>query len=449
MSAFFGRRSGAALAAPALALLLAACTPAADRSAPRPEPSPRRPIASGEAVTFGVIGEPATLNPYSPNASDLTYALVRPVYPSLFRLLPTGEPRPSLALSLDDTKTGARVRLRAATWSNGRAITAADVVDSIRRARAPSGFARITGARARGRRTVVLRGKVADWPETLATVAFVIPREGLSVSGGPYRVVSRTPGLEIVYRRNPTWWGAAPRLSRVSVQYAASIDILLGLLHRGTFDAAAPPSTLGLDVRLGAAGLRRSSVLGWESIVLDLSRSDLTRPERVGVARAVDRSALVDVFVRDDGRASFSLRPEPGPTGAAGPWARSLGPASPTGQIVKIAAPRDDELLGLLQEAIYRQLQRAGIAAELTSIESSEYYGGWLEQEAVDISLLRRAGAPGQSPNRAAFRDFDALPLAHVDSVVVWRPGLEGLRPNPTFEGPLWNLERWHVAEPE
>jgi hypothetical protein len=363
--------------------------------------------------------------------------------------LPTGEPRPSLALSVDERKSGARVRLRKAFWSNGRPITAADVVDSIRRAKPPSGFARITEARAGGRRTVVLRGRVANWPETLATASFVVPREGLSVSGGPYRVASRTPGLEIIYRRNPRWWGPAPRLPRVSVQYAANLDIMLGLLRRGAFDGAVPPSTLGLDVRLEAAGLRRSRVRGWESIVLDFSRSDLPRTERVGVARALDRSALMDVFVRQDGRASFRLNPGPGPTGAAGPWARSLGPARSTGQIVEVAAPRDDELLGLLQEAIYRQLQTSGISAEVTSIESSEYYGGWLEQEAVDISLLRRAGAPGKSPGRAAFRDFDALPLAHVDSVVVWRPGLEGLRPNPTFEGPLWNLERWYVAESE
>jgi hypothetical protein len=437
-----------ALVAPALALLLVACTAAADRSTPRPAPSPQPPIGTGGAITFGVIGEPATLNPYSPNASDLTYALVRPVYPSLFRLLPTGEPRPSLALSFNETKSGARVRLREATWSNGRPITAADVVASIRRAGPPSGFARITGARALGRRIVALRGTVGDWPETLATAAFVVPREGLRVSGGPYRVVSRTPGLEVVYRRNPSWWGAAPRLGRVTVQYAANLDIMLGLLRRGHFDAAAPLSTLGLDLRLEAARLRGSSTLGWESILLDFSRSDLPRSERVGVARAFDRSGLVDVFVRDDGRASFTLNPEPGPAGARGPWARSFGPARRTGQIVEIAAPRDDELLGLLQEALYRQLETAGIAAELTSIEGSEYYGGWLEQEAVDVSLRRRAGAPGKSTGRESFRDFDALPFAQVDSVVVWRPGLEGLRPNPTFEGPLWNVERWHVADP-
>lgn len=448
MSAFSRGQPGSAFVAFALATLLAACTAATDRSTPRPAPSPEPPVAADGAITFGVIGEPATLDPYSPRASDLTYALVRPVYPSLFRLLPSGEPRPSLALSLDETRLGARVRLREAAWSNGRPITAADVVASIRRARPPSGFARITAARALGRRTLDLRGTAGDWPEALATAAFVLPREGLRVSGGPYRVVSRTPGLEVVYGRNPRWWGSAPRVAKVSVQYAANLDIMLGLLRRGKFDAGAPLSTLGLDVRLEAAHLRGSSALGWESILLDFSRSDLPRSERVGVARAVDRSALVDVFVRDDGRASFSLNPEPGPSGAGGPWARSLGPSRPTGQIVEIAAPRDDELLGLLQEALYRQLQTAGIPAELTSIEGSEYYGGWLEKEAVDVSLRRRAGAPGKSKGREAFRNFDALPFAHVDSVVVWRPGLQGLRPNPTFEGPLWNLERWFVAEP-
>jgi hypothetical protein len=428
-----------------LALLLVACTDASEPSdTSGAGPSAGRLPQRGGAVTFGVIGEPATLDPYSPEASDLTYALLRPVYPSLFRLLPTGEARPSLALSLDETGGGARVRIRDARWSNGRPITAQDVVDSIKRARPPSGFARIDSARAVDRRTVVLRGPVANWAQTLATAAFVVPREGLRVSGGPYRISSRTPGLEIVYARNTRWWGRPALLGRVTVQFTANIDIILGLLRRGHFDAAAPPSTLGLQGRLESARLRTSSALGWESIFLDFSRSDLPRPERVGVARALDRALLVDVFVRRDGRASYALNPEPGPEGAAGPWARRWGPSQSTDQVVEIAAPRDDELLALLQEAIYEQLRSAGIAAELTSIEGTEYYGGWLEQEPVDIALVRSAGAPGSPGGSADFADFDALPLAHVESVVTWRPEVGGPTPNPTFEGPLWNLERWH-----
>jgi len=27
--------------------------------------------------------------------------------------------------------------------------------------------------------------------------------------------------------------------------------------------------------------------------------------------------------------------------------------------------------------------------------------------------------------------------------VLAWRPGIRGPQPNPTLEGPLWNLESW------
>jgi hypothetical protein len=436
------------LIALALSALISACTSDAtlspsSRDDSAPDRSRPRPI--GEA-TVGVIGEPATLDPYSPKASDLTLALLRPVLPSLFRFLPTGEVHPSLALSLDEKDGGARVRLRDAHWSNGRRITARDVVASIRRARPPSGFARIVSARALSSRILSLRGAIDNWPEALATAALIYPREGLAVSGGPYRLASRTPGLELVYTPNDRWWGQPPRLRRVTVQFTANIDILMGLLRRGHFDAAAPPSTLGLASRLRSARLRSESALGWESIVLDFTRSDLTRSERVGVTEALDLRTLVGVFIRGYGRSSFRLHPGPGPSGAAGPWSRPLGTASRTTQVVEIAAPRDDELLGLLQEAIYEQLRSSGITSELSSIESFDYYGGWLDQEPVDVALKREAGAPSGRVGKAAFRALDAVPLAHVSSVLAWRPGLEGPEPNPTFEGPLWNLERWHFA---
>ena len=421
------RRLGAALLA--MLWLLAACVTEGVTSPPRSrdKPSPHSPAPAppqGE-VRVGVVGEPATLNPYAADTSDLTLALTRPLYPSLFRLLPDGEVRPDLALSLDETGSGARIRLREASWSDGRPITARDVIASVEEARAPSGFARVRTASARGLRTVVLRGEVGDWPLTLARAAPVVsPRRG--VYGGPFVLAERTPGLELVLEPNPRWWGRSVGLERVRVRHIASLDIMISLLKRGALDVAATPSGLNLAGRLEAAGLEWAQALGWESVWVDFGAADVSASELKGVVEALDLARMESVFVASLGR----LVATPDGSGAG---SRPL-------QELDIAAPRDDELLVLYQEAVYEQLKGAGIASELSAIESNEFYGGWLRSNPVDVALRRSTGVPGALPGAGV---VDALPLAQVSTVLAWRPGIRGPRPNPTLEGPLWNLESW------
>jgi MarR-like DNA-binding transcriptional regulator SgrR of sgrS sRNA len=420
-------RLGAALLV-MLLLLLAACdarvtSPPQSRGKPTPAGSPPAP-PKGE-VRVGVLGEPATLDPYAVDASDLTLALTRPLYPSLFRLLPDGEVRPELALSLDETASGARIRLREASWSDGRPITAHDVIASLKQARPPSGFARVRSAEARGPRTVVVTGDVADWPLTLARGAPIVSlRRG--VYGGPFVLAQRTPGLELVLEPNRRWWGRSVGLERVRVRHIASLDIMISLLKQGRLEVGATPAALNLSGRLEAAGLNWAQALGWESVWADFGAADVTDSERQNVVQALDLRRMATVFVSTLGR---SIAP---PT-KAGAGARPL-------QELDIAAPRDDELLVLYQEAIYEQLKGAGIASELSAIESDEFYGSWLQANPVDIALRRSTGVPGALPGAGA---ADALPLARVSTVLAWRPGIRGPRPNPTLEGPLWNLESW------
>jgi len=421
------RRLGAALLA--VLWLLAACDSGRVTSPPRsrdkPSPDNSAPAAPEGEVRVGVLGEPATLDPYAVDASDLTLALTRPLYPSLFRLLPDGEVRPELALSLDETASGARIRLREASWSDGRPITARDVIASVEEARPPSGFARVRTASARGPRTVVLTGEVADWPLTLARAAPVVSfRRG--VFGGPFVLAGRTPGLELVLEPNSRWWGRSVGLERVRVRHIASLDIMISLLRRDELDVGATPSALNLPGRLDAAGLEWAQALGWESVWMDFGAADVSASERQGVAEALDLARMESVFVSSLGR----LVVTPDSSGAGN---RPL-------QELDIAAPRDDELLVLYQEAVYEQLKGAGIASELSGIESDEFYGSWLRDNPVDVALKRSTGVPGALPGSGA---ADALPLARVSTVLAWRQGIRGPRPNPTLEGPLWNLESW------
>lgn len=391
-------------------------------------------------MAFGVVGQVATLDPYSRAASDLTYALTRPIYPSLFRFLPDGTTEPSLAESVEARGRTATVELRPAQWSDGRPITARDVAASIRRARPPSGFARIGSARVLGPRLIELRGTVRDWPRALATVAFVMPKgEPAPVAGGPFGLKRKVRGLEFAYTPNPRYWGDVPLVERITVRFVQGLDLLLELLRRRRLDAALVPSSVNIADRLDAIGVTHREVLGWESVVLDLATD--THPT---TARALwgnlARARIESGFVRDLGRVTNTLRPGPGRSGADGPFSALRAAPVPKGESLALAAPVGDELLELVQRALLEQLSEAGFDVELLGVEPLVLLQGdrWTTVERV-------AGAPGPNERPGVVQRPSALPLFHVATVVAWQQGVRGLEVNPTFEGPLWNAEEWWV----
>ncbi|MBA2274889.1 MAG: hypothetical protein H0W21_13465, partial [Actinobacteria bacterium] len=320
----------------ALACLAAACTHGGEApSRERDKPGGVDVPGNAGGIVFGVLGDPVTLDPYSPLATDLTYTLVRPLFPSLFRFDPDGRPRAMLSRSATETDSGVEITLRRARWSNGRPITARDIVASVRRADPPSGLAAVSSARAVGGRRVELRGASMHWRQTLATAAPILPGGGGGgggvrpgrVYGGPFQLSSFTPGLEAVYRPNPRWWGAEPRSDRIRVQFVQDLEIMLALLRSGRLDGAAPPSSVNLGQRLDSMGIEHSAALGWESLWFDLQGAQLNDSGRAGVARAIDRLALERGFVRTHGRLATTLHPGPGPTAAEGAWHRPPRPA--------------------------------------------------------------------------------------------------------------------------
>lgn len=425
------------LAAAAVALaLLAGCTdgggePAAQASPPRP---------AGEVVV-GVLGEPATLDPYSPNASDLTWALMRPVLPSLYALAPDGRPVPDLAAALTPVARGVRVELSERRWSDGRPVTARDVVLSARRARPPSGFHGLT-VRADGGRAVLIEGRVRDWQLRLARLTFVMPggRFRPEVAAGPWRIVARTPGLGLVYGPNPQ--AQPPGLRRVVVRYVADTAIMLELFEDGRLQAAAVPSGANLDGRLRALGLEVDEALGWERVVLALDADALAPAVRKGLAAALARSRAARVLLDDDGRPAYTVHPRPGPGGAAGPWKQPAGPGVPG--LVRLASPEGDELLDLTARALQVMLEAAGFTVEPIVEEARLVYGPWRKGPSpAGATLLRLAGAPGLGSRRAGLPRRTTVPLFHTETLLAHVPELTGPEANPTLDGPLWNLAAW------
>ena len=424
----------------ALVLSVAACTPetSSRSSDPRPSSSP----VLGGGISVGMLGEPATLDPYGSVASDLTYALVRPVYRMPYRLLPDGSVEPDLALDLETDGKTAVLTLEEAHWSNGKEITSRDVVRSIERALPPSGFATIRAARVVDNRRIELRGAVDSWEETLASGAFVLPGGKVRgrVAAGPWRFSEFEAGRLISYVPNPSWDGPALSLDRLTVDFVNTTEILLRLLERGEIDAAAIPWTVNLDERLDALEIPYDRALGWEAINIAFDPHDLTPGQWQAVAGALDRQLLVDSFVRDDG--TFSNTLAPGPSGSEGFWSHAQIPDSPLPSTMSLGAPEGDEMLGLMHRAIQLDLERKGMTVELISGPLAIHYGRWADGGPADASLLRVVGAPGAAVPEDSLRST-MLPLAHIETLVAWNPQVMGVEVHPSLDGVLWNAEKW------
>ncbi|MGH2729668.1 MAG: hypothetical protein ACRDJI_03580, partial [Actinomycetota bacterium] len=237
-------------------------------------------------------------------------------------------------------------------------------------------------------------------------------------------------------------------LDRIMVQFLAGTEILLGLLGDDRLDAAVPLSTVNLDERLDAYGVVHADALGWESIHLDLDGAALDAAARRRLVAAIDRDVIETGFVRADGRVATTLHPQPGPTGAAGPFAARPGEEGEGEKVeasgdLTMAAASGDELTTLVQRVMQTQLTSAGFDVELVRVEPSTFYGPWVRDDPTDAAVRRRAGAPGLVDAPGALGSLKAWPLLHVETVIAWQVGLHGLEPNPTLEGPLWNADNW------
>lgn len=316
-------------------------------------------------MRFGVIGEPPTLDPFSPKATDLTFQLATP--------------RLARALRFDVRRDG-----------------------TVAAAGRPSGY---------------------------------------RLDEGPFQLVDYERGLKLVLEPTAT---STAYLDRVTVLFVESLEIALALLDDGDLDAALLPSSVNLDERLEEMGLEHAEERGHEAVHMRFNRDLLSRPEFIAIAHRIDTGALLEGFVRDDGRSLNRLFPAPGLWD--GGWAHVAVPGGTPPDVFKLAAPAGDELLVLMQRAIQLQLAERGIEVEVITVPASTLYGRWIHRGPAEAVLARSVGAPGVDDPRRFEMSFSrafVMPIAHVETLVAWRAGVHGLDVEPTLLGPLWNAEDW------
>jgi peptide/nickel transport system substrate-binding protein len=244
----------------ALATVLTAATPAAvDRAAA---------TSAHRCLVMTGSGDPAftrNFNPYTatglPSGTFVQGAFYEPL---LITAEGKSRPQPWLARSYSWTNRNKTLRLNlvhSARWSDGKALTSADVVYSLTAGRQDKIMDRVglTGAaneivsiKARGAYTVLITLKTPDsqFISSILNRQFVVPKHIWSkvgdpsnytnskpVGSGPFNQLGRFTTQDYVLNKNPRYWKkGAPKIACLEYVQASSNDAALALIQSGQVD---------------------------------------------------------------------------------------------------------------------------------------------------------------------------------------------------------------------
>jgi peptide/nickel transport system substrate-binding protein len=478
--------AGAAVVLGASALLIVSARRAARETDVPPPVAPR-----GE-LTVAYPEEPPSLNPYlAAGENNATRDLLRPVLPTLLEITPDLAYRPALAVDPPRASEGGTFRVRfrldrRARWSDGTAITASDVrftwevmKDLSRPVADRSGYERLSDIKVIDAATLdlVFDRAYPSWQDLFSAGDFVLPRHALEgrdfatafdagppVAGGPFEVEKITPGLEVVYRPNPRWWGSGPGLERVRVQFVPEIQTALLLLEQGEVDVVVSTTQAALSKRISAIGAtRESSAFGsaWWELAFNHTRAGPSDSAfRRAVAFGFGRSGFVDAVIKEDGRSLDDLAPGMGagasftrfrhnPARARSLLAEGGRQRNDAGEFLfegrtalAISAPAESEIAGLLERALHAGLKGVGVRTEIQNPRGANFVARTLVEGDYDLALWERRGTPSYFVGRHLHSRY--VPPAGLNFYRVTSPGLdsavEALERSPSMDRRLSDL---------
>ncbi|MFQ3630777.1 ABC transporter substrate-binding protein [Roseiflexus sp.] len=263
--------------APTTAPAAPTTAPAAPTTAPAaPTTAPAAPTAPGGSVTWAMLGDPVSLEPYGINITgQYNYEAREPAYDSLLVWDRDLKVQPSLAESFetpDDTTYIFKLR-SGVKFHNGKELTAEDVkfsLDTI--INPPDGrnpgaafFANFDTVEVVDPLTIRINLKKLDptipglfaWSRYTNVFPADMPQQinpvTQAIGTGPFRVVSYTPNAEIVYERFLDHWNPEqPKIDRLTYRIIPEEDARIAALRSGDID--------GTDVTpLGARRLQNDA----------------------------------------------------------------------------------------------------------------------------------------------------------------------------------------------
>ncbi|HEY4279987.1 MAG TPA: ABC transporter substrate-binding protein [Conexibacter sp.] len=287
------------------------------------------PASTGGTLTVGAASGIPQLNPVL-KGTAWEEALFPLMWDGLAKFTPSGDVVPDLATrwtASRDNRTWTFQLRDDVRFSNGKQLTARDVVDTLDYYQDPdtatqlkTALAPITSVRATGPDTVVFRLSSPNvlLPEVLVPVKVVdvdslrtIDRDPAVT--GPFTVSDFVPGDSLTLRRNPDYFGDPAKLDEIRLVKAADATSAVTSLRSGDLDAlwSVPSSDIPQLEKDSALSIVEPDVTGqyvsWEM--------DLTSPPfddiraRQALAYATDRDAIFKAAYYDQGVVSPTNTP--------------------------------------------------------------------------------------------------------------------------------------------
>ena len=373
-----------------------------------------------EQVTVAFPGSLANLY-IGQESGILNYNLAATVQEGLVAQSSTGEIVPALAESWetpDDTTYVFTLR-DDATFHNGDPVTAEDVVFSLQKAADPEGSpgtyyylmnlgtAEVTGER---EVTVTTQSPDATFLVNLSNAgALVVTQQefweehdgavgtsdSLLMGTGPFQVTEFQPDSHVLLERADTWWGEAPTVQSIRVNFVPDANTRLAAARSGDIDIA-------FNVPLSQAS-------EWEDIegmrvesMNDLSYVGLLFDQRVApfddidvrraIAHSIDKEAIVDRLLRGFGEpATAIVTPEALAAAFDGEEARSklaelpqldydleaakelIAGTEAEGLETELTFPNTGPQLGIAAQAIAESLGEIGIDVSVREVPIEEW----------------------------------------------------------------------------
>lgn len=257
-----GRTLIAGIAGIGALVALAGCSPAADTS------STASPAASSAVSTLKIANAVAvdTLDP-ADNAANENIWLDQNIYAKLVQADPDGKKIvPDLAdkwTVSDDQLTYAFHIRSGAEFADGTAVTAADAVFSLNRAKDLEGgwgflLTAVKSITATDDSTVTITLSKPHAPllADLAMYAYgIVPQKAVEADkdfftktpygAGPFQVSALSPQSQVTLKRNPNYWGPKPKVSTVEVTIVPNDNTRVLQLQGGQVDVIEnPPGNL-------------------------------------------------------------------------------------------------------------------------------------------------------------------------------------------------------------
>lgn len=407
-------------------LTIAACSGAPRGPAPTGEPFPTAPPPASKPVdtaAWNVFGEPTSLDPVKAFSGKEMWILTN-VCEGLMTFSSEGQLLPNLAKELDTSNpTQVLVHLRDdVKFSDGEAMTAADVAFSLKRVMDPASGSYWSTYATRVKSvdvvdadtvSITLTRPDAVLPRLLATpLGQVIERkyalqkgeslgspQGGIICTGPYKLQEWISGEQLTLSANPGWWNAAADrqlTERLTFTFITNDSTLTSALLNGDVDGSyTVPSgatfnklsaTDSGEVFIGPSTSERVLIptqLNGDSALAD--------PKvREALAKSIDYAGLLATqgpayaplralmppgtfgYAKDTFQAAYDAFPEPSrDIPAAKKLLADAGKPNPT---VVLAVPSSAADFVATAEAIQSNAKEAGFNIEIKSMSDADFY---------------------------------------------------------------------------